>query len=74
MKIRSRDETIMEIDSIRRMDVKPGESIMIQVDIGTLPPTRAIELLNGVHERFKAVFPQNTIIVAPTSLTITVLP
>lgn len=78
MKIKSRDtngnEKIVEIDSIRRMNINPGEKILIQVDVGNLPPTRAKQFMDDVRQYFENQFPQNTIIVTPTSLIITVMP
>ena len=77
MKIKSRDtngnEEIVEIESLRRVDLKPSEKLVIQVDVGNIPPSRAKQFMDDIRQHFSVLFPSNTIIVIPSTMTLTIL-
>ena len=73
MKIKTREDKIIEIDTIERIDILPGEKLLVSIDIGFLPPARAREFMDKVREKLQPSFPDNEVLVVSNKVKFSVI-
>jgi hypothetical protein len=74
MKLRTRKGDVIDIENIQRMNLKPGEKILVTIDVGNLPPTQAGEYMDAVLMNLQVRFPDNEVFVVSSKVTITAIP
>lgn len=73
MKIYSRRKDAIVVEDCERVSLTPGETLLITVDVGNMPPTAILKQLTAIKERFVELFPGTQIIVVPSTVTVQVI-
>ncbi len=47
----------IEIEDIKKINLSPGETLVVQVDCGNMPPNRRNEHLQKIANSWKQIFP-----------------
>lgn len=55
----------MDIDSLKSVSLKPDDVLIVEVDVGMLPPSKATIHFQQIHEMLKESFPSNKIVIIP---------
>jgi hypothetical protein len=63
----------MDIEDIKKVNLNPGETLVVQIDTGQMPPQRTNKYLNQVADAWKELFPNNQVIVINKSTALTVI-
>jgi hypothetical protein len=50
--------------NITKLDAQPGDTLLVEVDVGNLPPIRAKQYLDEVRGGLKKLLPSVTLILA----------
>ena len=51
----------IEIEDIKKINLNPGETLVVQVDCGNMPPKRRNEYLSNIAKDFRGVFPDPSV-------------
>lgn len=65
----------MNIADIKKVDLKPGDTLVVTVDCGNMPPSRRKQYLTDIANHWKSVFtdPSINIIAVPTIITLSII-
>lgn len=64
---------IKEVE-VSKLDIKEGETLLVRVDIGTIPPKKAETFLKDIAKSMQKVVPKNVkVVVMPSKIDVSVL-
>jgi hypothetical protein len=74
MKIKSRDGTVIEINELQRINLQPGEKLLVTIDVSKLTPSQAYVYGASLLKDLLGVFPDNEVLIVPQTVTMQVMP
>ena len=63
----------MKIKNIKKIQLEPSDVLIVNYDLGNLPPHRVKTLLEEVREKMTTLFPSNHVLVISQNMQIDIL-